>query len=139
MSDCKVHPITVTLGQIDDVSRLIKEDLQVTYSEIHVIAIWIILHKQLSVKKVRCRWITNPLKCEDRMVRRKFWRPWIYSYYWLSKQQCTIWMFQNDMRPTEVKQSQNIVCCRKTMLQHFANLTTKVFIFAGIQWISSTI
>lgn len=120
----------VTQENINAVQRLIEEDRHVTYREIQAFLgigmsqIRTILHDELWARKLVSRWIPHLLKDEQKAARVTWCRTtlnrfnggssnavfsigsgdesWIYSYEPESKQQSTVWAFQDDEKPTKV-------------------------------------
>lgn len=115
---------------IDAVRELILQDRHVTYREIETTlgisgtSIHLILHEHLTVKKICSRWIPHNLSIAQKKARvdwskemlEKYDRSaskhvydivtgdesWIYAYEPESKQQSTVWVFQDEPNPTKV-------------------------------------
>lgn len=128
---------------IDAVRELIVQDRHVTYREIEAslgistTSIHSILHEHLAVKKVCCRWIPHNLTIAQKKARvdwckemlKKFDRgaskdvykivtgdeSWIYAYEPETKQQSTVWVFEDEPNPTKVVRarstSKQMVAC----------------------------
>ena len=128
---------------IDAVRELILQDRHVTYHEkeaslgISGTSIHSILHKHLTVKKICSRWIPHNLSITQKKARvdwskemlKKYDRgaskhvydivtggeSWIYAYEPESKQQSTVWVFQDEPNPTKVVRarstSKQMVAC----------------------------
>lgn len=138
------RPISIVLPEtIDAVRELIKQDRHVTYREIEAFlgismtSINKILHEHLGVKKVCSRWIPHNLteaQKKDRVVwckemLKKYNRggsnavyniytgdeSWIYAYEPETKQQSTVWVFQDEPNRTKVVRgrstSKQMVAC----------------------------
>lgn len=127
---------SVVAKNIDAVREMILSDRHVTYSEIEAslgIAakqIHTILHDHLHVRKLCSRWIPHNLKEEQKQARVKWCKDmlkkfeggrsnsvynivtgdesWIYSYEPETKQQSTVWVFQNEPKPTKVVRSRSV-------------------------------
>lgn len=115
---------------IDAVRELIMQDRHVTYREIEAFlgismtSIYKILHEHLAVKKICSRWIPHNLTVEQKQARVDWCKKmiekykcgtskavhniytgdesWIYAYDPETKQQSTVWVFQNEPNPTKV-------------------------------------
>lgn len=125
----------VTQENIDAVRQLIVEDRHATYREIEAslsisgTSVHSILHGHLGVKKLISRWIPHLLS-EDQKTARVRWcrktlrqfnrgnskhvydiisgdESWIYAYDPDSKQQSTVWVFQDEPKPTKVIRSRS--------------------------------
>lgn len=111
---------------IDAVRELIKEDRHVTYREIEASlgisppAIHTILHDHLVVKKICSRWIPHNLTNAEKKARVDWCKKmikkynsgasnevnkivtgdesWIYAYEPETKQQSTVWIFQDEKK-----------------------------------------
>lgn len=120
---------------IDAVRTMIKEDRHVTYREIEAslgmskTAIHSILHEHLAVRKICSRWIPHNLTeaqknarvnwCKEMLKKFDLGRAksvynivtgdetWIYSYEPETKQQSTVWVFQDEPNPTKVVRSRS--------------------------------
>ncbi|EFN60885.1 Histone-lysine N-methyltransferase SETMAR, partial [Camponotus floridanus] len=136
---------------IDAVRELIMQDRHVTYREIQASlgvgmnCIQMILHEHLAVKKICSRWIPHNLTTTQKKDRvnwckkmlKKFDRgasnavynlytgdeSWIYAYEPETKQQSTVWVFQNKPNPTKVVRAQST---SKQMLTCFFGKTGHV-------------
>ena len=128
---------------IDAVRELVLQDRHVTYREIEgylgisSTRIHSILHEHLAVKKICSRWIPHNLTIAQKKARvdwskemlKKFHRgaskdvykivtgdeSWIYAYEPETKQQSTVWVFQDEPNPTKVVRarstSKQMVAC----------------------------
>ncbi|KAG5347244.1 SETMR methyltransferase, partial [Acromyrmex charruanus] len=120
------------------VHKMIERDRHMTYREIQtslgidVKTIHTILHDHLSVRKLCSRWISHNLTEAQKQARvkwskemlKKFNRDrsnliynivtgdetWIYSYKPESKQQSTVWVFQNEPKFVHSATKQMIAC-----------------------------
>lgn len=120
----------VTPENIDAVRKLILHDRHMTYREIETClgisntSIHTILHKHLAVKKICSRWIPHNLTADQKKARVDWCRKmlkqfqngtsknvykivtgdesWIYAYEPETKEQSTVWVFQNEQNPTKV-------------------------------------
>jgi [histone H3]-lysine36 N-dimethyltransferase SETMAR len=120
---------------IDAVRVMIMEDRHITYREIEssldisMTSINKILHDHLAVKKICSRWIPHNLTKAQKERRvdwckemlKKFDRgaskavyniytgdeSWIYAYEPETKQQSTVWVFQEEPKPTKVIRSRS--------------------------------
>lgn len=129
---------------IDAVRELIKEDRHVTYREIEASlgisppAIHTILHDHLAVKKICSRWIPHNLTNAEKKARVDWCKKmikkynsgasnevnkivtgdesWIYAYEPETKQQSTVWIFQDEPNPTKVVRTRST---KKQMVAHF--------------------
>lgn len=125
----------VTPANIRLVAELIKEKRNLTFNEIQqalgigASAVNSILHDHLGVRKVASRWIPHLLSDDQKKARvdwckfmmKKFdngrssllWNvvtgdeTWIYSYDPATKQQSTVWMFEDEVPPTKVVRSKS--------------------------------
>ncbi|GFU33705.1 hypothetical protein NPIL_562891 [Nephila pilipes] len=116
--------------KINAVRELIKQDRHVTYREIEasldisMTSINKILHEHLSVKKICSRWIPHNLTNAQKKARVDWCKEmlekyiqgtskavyniytgdesWIYAYEPETKQQSTVWVFQDEAKPTKV-------------------------------------
>lgn len=121
---------------IDAVCEAIKQDRHVTYREIEaslgisMTSINKILHEHLSVKKLCSRWIPHNLTIVQKQDRVDWCQKilekynhglskavyniytgdesWIYAYEPESKQQSTVWIFQDEPNPTKVVRARSI-------------------------------
>lgn len=117
------------------VRNLITEDRHVTYREIEAslgisgTTIQKILHEALGVRKLVSRWIPHLLSDEHKAARVRWCKKtlqrfsrgesnhvydivsgdesWIYAYDPDSKQQSTVWVFQDEPKPTKVVRSRS--------------------------------
>lgn len=138
------RPKTVVVPEtVDAVRQLIIQDRHVTYREIEAslaisgTSIHSILHEHLVVKKICSRWIPHKLTIAQKRTRvdwckemlKKFSRggskhvydivtgdeSWIYAYEPETKQQSTVWVFQDEPNPTKVVRarstSKQMVAC----------------------------
>lgn len=144
----------VTEENIEAVRQLILTDRHVTYREIeaslgiHATSIHSILHEHLAVRKLVSRWIPHNLTIAQKKARvdwskemlKKYSRgsskqvysivtgdeSWIYAYEPESKQQSTVWVFQDDENPTKVirarSTSKQMVACFFGILGHVATV-----------------
>lgn len=125
------RPKSVVVQQnIDAVRQLVMQDRHVTYREIEaslgisMTSIHAILHEHLIVKKICSRWIPHNLSVDQKQARvdwckkmiKKYNRgtskavyniytgdeTWIYAYDPETKQQSTVWVFQDEPNPTKV-------------------------------------
>ena len=125
----------VTQINIDTVQKLIEEDPHVTYREfqaslgIGMSQIQKILHDELWVRKLISRWIPRLLTNEQKAARVAWCHTtlqrfnggssnavynivsgdesWIYSYEPDSKRQSTVWVFQDEAKPTRIIRSRS--------------------------------
>lgn len=132
------RPKSVVVPQnIEAVRKLIMQDRHVTYREIEAIlgicmtSIHRILHEHLSVKKICSRWIPHNLTQDQKDTRVEWCKKtlkkfnggdsksvyniytgdesWIYAYDPETKQQSTVWVFQNEPNPTKVARAKSTV------------------------------
>lgn len=128
---------------IDAVCELIMQDRHVTYREIEaslgisMTSIHKILHEHLAVKKICSRWIPHNLTIDQKNTRVNWCKEmilkynrgasnavyniytgdesWIYCYEPETKQQSTVWVFQDEPNPTKVVRarstSKQMVAC----------------------------
>ena len=124
---------SVVATNVDAVREMIERDRHITYREIQAFlgidmkVIHTILHDHLSV--LCSRWISHNLtELKNRLVLNgakkcsrnstevgQIWsttlvtgvETWIYSYEPESKQQSTVWVFQNEPKPTKVVHSRS--------------------------------
>jgi histone-lysine N-methyltransferase SETMAR len=133
----------VTPENIDAVRELIIQDRHVTYREIQaslnisMTPINKILHDHLAVKKICSRWIPHNLTIAQKEARVDWCKEmlqkynhgasnavynictgdesWIYAYEPETKQQSTVWAFQDESNPTKVVRarstSKQMVAC----------------------------
>lgn len=125
----------MTQENIEAVRQLILEDRHVTYREIEAsvgisgTTVQKILHEELVVKKLISRWIPHLLSDDQKTARVSWCRKtlkrfsrgeskhvydvvsgdesWIYAYDPDSKQQSTVWVFQDEPKPTKVIRSRS--------------------------------
>lgn len=140
-----------TEDNINAVRQLILEDRHVTYREIEALlgisgtTIQKILHEALGVRKLVCRWIPHLLSDDHKAARVRWCKKtlqrfnrgesnhvykiisgdesWIYAYDPDSKQQSTIWVFQDEPKPTKVIRSRST---SKKMVATFVGKTGHV-------------
>ena len=128
---------------IDAVHELILQDRRVTYREIEAslgisgTSIHSILHEHLAIKKLRSRWIPHNLTIDQKKARVDWSKEmlkkydhgaskhiydivtvdesWIYAHKPESKQQSTVWVFQDEQNSTKVVRarstSRQMVAC----------------------------
>lgn len=136
---------------IDAVRELILQDRHVTYREIEaslgisMTSINKILHEHLAVKKICSRWIPHNLTKAQKDARvnwckemlKKYNRgaskavyniytgdeSWIYAYEPETKQQSTVWVFQDEPNPTKVIRARST---SKQMIACFFGITGHV-------------
>lgn len=142
---------SVVAKNIDAVRQMIEMDRHVTYREIastlgiDMKQISTILHDHLAVKKLCARWIPHNLTEAQKATRvkwskemlKKFNRgasnlvynivtgdeTWIYSYEPETKQQSSVWVFQDELNPTKVVRSRSV---SKKMIAAFFGVTGHV-------------
>lgn len=140
-----------TAENIEKVHEMIQADRHTTYREIQATLgidmkqINEILHNHLNVKKLCSRWIPHNLSETQKQARVKWCtenlkrfnsgnsnlvydivtgdETWIYSYEPQTKQQSTVWVFQNEPKPTKVVRSRSVA---KKMIACFFNKTGHV-------------
>lgn len=150
------RPRSVVLPHnIDAVKNLINQDRHVTYQEIQSslgispTSVHSILHEHLVVKKVCSRWIPHNLTMAQKAARvnwckemlKKFHsgtskdvykivtgdESWIYSYDPETKQQSTVWVFQDEANPTKVARARStakqMVACFFAKTGHVATIS----------------
>lgn len=126
-----------TAENILAVEQYLLEDRHVTYREIEAAlnisgtTIQKILHEALGVRKLVSRWIPHLLSDEQKATRVRWCKKtlqrfnrgesnhvydivsgdesWIYAYDPDSKQQSTVWVFQDEPKPTKVVRSRSTV------------------------------
>lgn len=126
----------ITDENIDLVRNMINADRHVTYAEIAASIgigksqIQKILHEHLLSRKLCCRWIPHKLTDDQKKARVKWCRDtlkkydngtsaavynivtgdesWIYCYDPETKQQSTVWVFQNENLPTKVIRGRSV-------------------------------
>jgi histone-lysine N-methyltransferase SETMAR len=129
-------PSAVTQQNIDAVRELVENDPHVTYEMIeHQVdigshAVCQILHDHLKLRKICARWVPHFLTNEQKVNRvnwcqqmlQKYERgrsrrvsdivtgdeTWIYYYDPPTKRQSTVWIGENEPRPTKVKKSRSV-------------------------------
>lgn len=149
------RPKSVVVPQnIDAVRELIMQDRHVTYCEIeaslHIssTSIHSILHEHLVVKKICSRWIPHNLSIAQKKARVKWCKEmmkkfnrgaskdvykivtgdesWIYAYEPETKQQSTVWVFQDELNPTKVVRGRStakqMVACFFGRMGHVATV-----------------
>lgn len=149
------RPKSVVIPEnIDAVRELIMQDRHVTYREIEACLgisstrIHSILHEHLAVKKICSRWIPHNLTIAQKKARvdwckemlKKYGRgaskdvykivtgdeSWIYAYEPETKQQSTVWVFQDEPNPTKVTRSRStskqMVACFFAKTGHVATV-----------------
>jgi [histone H3]-lysine36 N-dimethyltransferase SETMAR len=140
-----------TAENVDTVREMIMVDRHVTYREIQahlgidMKQINQILHDHLGVKKLCSRWIPHNLTKGQKEARVKWCQEtlkrfnsgssnlvydivsgdesWIYSYEPETKQQSTVWVFQDEAKPTKVVRSRSV---SKKMIACFVSKTGHV-------------
>jgi [histone H3]-lysine36 N-dimethyltransferase SETMAR len=146
------RPMTaVTQENIEAIRNLIKSDRHVTYREISstlgigMTAISKILNDHLGVRKLCSRWVPHNLTSAQKDARVKWCKEmlrkynkgsskavydictgdesWIYNYDPETKQQSTVWVFQNEAKPTKVVRSRSVL---KKMVASFFKITGHV-------------
>ncbi|GFT41022.1 putative mariner transposase [Nephila pilipes] len=141
--------------KINAVRELIKQDRHVTYREIEasldisMTSINKILHEHLSVKKICSRWIPHNLTNSQKKARVDWCKEmlekyiqgtskavyniytgdesWIYAYEPETKQQSTVWVFQDEAKPTKVVRGRST---SKQMIACFFGINGHVAIVA---------
>lgn len=127
---------SVTPENVRRVSEMIKENRNLTYDEITdtlgigAAAVNSILHDHLGVRKIASRWIPH-LLTDDQKQRRVDWckfmmekfdngrsksvfeivtgdETWIYAYDPETKQQSTVWVFEDEPPPTKVTRARSV-------------------------------
>lgn len=144
----------VCVRNIDAVREMVKVDRHVTYREIQtslgigMTAISEILHENLGAKKICSRWIPHNLTSDQKEARVNWCKEmmakfnhgsskqvfdivtgdesWIYSYEPETKQQSTVWVFQDEANPTKVVRarstSKQMVACFFKITGHVATI-----------------
>ncbi|XP_037959406.1 histone-lysine N-methyltransferase SETMAR-like [Teleopsis dalmanni] len=142
--------MAVVPENIDAVRELIMQDRHVIYREIEAslgispISIHSILHKHLVVKKVCSRWIPHNLTIVQKKARVDWCKEmlkkyvhgaskdvykitgdelWIYAYEPETKQQSTMWVFEDEPNPTKVVRGRST---SKQMVAYFYGKTGHV-------------
>lgn len=126
----------VTPENIARVAELVKEHRNITVREIEgelgisLASIETILHQHLCVRKLASRWIPHLLTVEQKQARMDWCQfmlekfkggrskrvaeivtgdeTWIYSYDPETKQQSTVWVFEDEPPPTKVVRSRSV-------------------------------
>ncbi|KAF8774406.1 Protein GVQW3 like protein [Argiope bruennichi] len=119
----KGRPKSVLIPKnIDDVRKVIEEDRHVTYRRsifgISQTAIHSILQEHLAVKKICSRWIPHNLTIAH---KKRF-----VQIGPETKQQSTVWVFQDEPNPTKVARSSStskkMIACFFGLTGHIANI-----------------
>ena len=141
----------VTPENIQAVRELILQDRHVTYREIEAslgissTRMHSILHEHLAVKKICSRWIPHNLTITQKQARVDWCKEmlekfdhgaskdvykivtgdetWIYAYEPETKQQSTVWVFQDESNPTKVVRARST---SKQMVACFFGITGHV-------------
>jgi hypothetical protein len=126
----------VTAENVERVRQLIKDQRNITYEEIEetlgigAAAVKTILHEHLRVRKIASRWVPHLLSEDQKQARvdwchfmlKKFdggrsksvWNiftgdeSWIYACDPETKQQSTVWVFEDEPPPTKVTRSRSV-------------------------------
>jgi histone-lysine N-methyltransferase SETMAR len=124
----------VTVENVNRVRDLVNQDRRITYCQLqeamHLSSSTInsILHEKLGLRKLAARWVPHLLTLEQKERRLDFCRfmlgkfdggssksvsyivtgdeTWIYQYDPETKQQSTVWVFDDEDPPTKVVRSQ---------------------------------
>ncbi|GFS82437.1 putative DD34D transposase [Nephila pilipes] len=152
--------------KINAVRELIKQDRHVTYLEIEasldisMISINKILHEHLSVKKICSRWIPHNLTNAQKKARVDWCKEmlekyiqgtskavyniytcdesWIYAYEPETKQQSTVWVFQDEAKPTKVVRgrstSKQMIACFFGINGHVATVALEQRRTVNSEW-----
>ncbi|GFU60514.1 HTH_48 domain-containing protein [Nephila pilipes] len=152
--------------KINAVRELIKQDRHVTYREIEasldisMTSINKILHEHLSVKKICSRWIPHNLTNAQKKARVDWCKEmlekyiqgtskavyniytgdesWIYSYEPETKQQSTVWVFQDEAKPTKVVRgrstSKQMIACFFGINGHVATVALEQRRTVNSEW-----
>lgn len=161
------RPKTVVVPEtIDAVRELIKQDRHVTYREIEgaldisMTSINKILHEHLAVKKICSRWIPHNLTNVQKKARVDWCKEmltkydkgvskavynictgdesWIYAYEPETKQQSTVWVFQDEPNPTKVVRqrstSKQMVACFFGITGHVATVALEQRRTVNSEW-----
>ncbi|XP_015599901.1 histone-lysine N-methyltransferase SETMAR-like [Cephus cinctus] len=161
------RPKSVVVPQnIDAVHELIKQDRHVTYREIEaslgfsMTSINKILHEHLAVKKICSRWIPHNLTNAQKKARvdwckgmlKKYGQgaskvvyniytgdeSWIYAYEPETKQQSTVWVFQDEPNPTKIVRgrstSKQMVACFFGITGHVATIALEQRKSVNSEW-----
>ena len=151
---------------IDAVLELIKQDRHITYREIEaslgisMTSINKILHEHLAVKKICSRWIPHNLTNAQKKERVDWCKEmlkkyaqgaskavyniytgdesWIYAYEPETKQQSTVWVFQDEPKPTKVVRgrstSKQMVACFFGIKGHVATVALEQRRTVNSEW-----
>lgn len=151
---------------INVVRELIKQDRHVTYREIEasldisMTSINKILHEHLSVKKICSRWIPHNLTNAQKKARVDWCKEmlekyiqgtskavyniytgdesWIYAYEPETKQQSTVWVFQDEAKPTKVVRgrstSKQMIACFFGINGHVATVALEQRRTVNSEW-----
>ncbi|GFT19851.1 uncharacterized protein NPIL_606111 [Nephila pilipes] len=152
--------------KINAVCELIKQDRHVTYREIEasldirMTSINKILHEHLSVKKICSRWIPHNLTNAQKKARVDWCKEmlekyiqgtskavyniytgdesWIYAYEPETKQQSTVWVFQDEAKPTKVVRgrstSKQMIACFFGINGHVATVALEQRRTVNSEW-----
>ncbi|GFT71331.1 uncharacterized protein NPIL_292841 [Nephila pilipes] len=152
--------------KINAVRELIKQDRHVTYREIEasldisMTSINKILHEHLSVKKICSRWIPHNLTNAQKKARVDWCKEmlekyiqgtskavyniytgdesWIYAYEPETKQQSTVWVFQDEAKPTKVVRgrstSKQMIACFFGINGHVATVALEQRRTVNSEW-----
>ncbi|GFT74146.1 HTH_48 domain-containing protein [Nephila pilipes] len=152
--------------KINAVRELIKQDRHVTYREIEasldisMTSINKILHDYLSVKKICSRWIPHNLTNAQKKARVDWCKEmlekyiqgtskavyniytgdesWIYAYEPETKQQSTVWVFQDEAKPTKVVRgrstSKQMIACFFGINGHVATVALEQRRTVNSEW-----
>ncbi|GFT08475.1 metabotropic glutamate receptor [Nephila pilipes] len=152
--------------KINAVRELIKQDRHVTYREIEasldisMTSINKILHEHLSVKKICSRWIPHNLTNAQKTARVDWCKEmlekyiqgtskavyniytgdesWIYAYEPETKQQSTVWVFQDEAKPTKVVRgrstSKQMIACFFGINGHVATVALEQRRTVNSEW-----
>ncbi|GFU33812.1 HTH_48 domain-containing protein [Nephila pilipes] len=152
--------------KINAVRELIKQDRHVTYREIEasldisMTSINKILHEHLSVKKICSCWIPHNLTNAQKKARVDWCKEmlekyiqgtskavyniytgdesWIYAYEPETKQQSTVWVFQDEAKPTKVVRgrstSKQMIACFFGINGHVATVALEQRRTVNSEW-----
>ncbi|GFT77831.1 hypothetical protein NPIL_505341 [Nephila pilipes] len=152
--------------KINAVRELIKQDRHVTHREIEasldisMTSINKILHEHLSVKKICSRWIPHNLTNAQKKARVDWCKEmlekyiqgtskavyniytgdesWIYAYEPETKQQSTVWVFQDEAKPTKVVRgrstSKQMIACFFGINGHVATVALEQRRTVNSEW-----
>lgn len=129
-------PDSATPENIERVRELIKQTRNITYEEIQqtlgigASTVHSILHRHLGVRKLASRWVPHLLTDEQKEARIDFCHfmlekfdqgrskevgnivtgdeTWIYAYDPETKQQSTVWVFEDEIPPTKVTRAKSV-------------------------------